>query len=200
MSYQHHNQALITSLSAVASALLLGVSSIGCEGYDGPHAGTDEAAEATDDVDVQIAELLAQHPAAERISHNEIAWNDGAVVLSLPEIEPVSELGQSEKALCIPGISGCQQGCPPGFYCFYQDKNFEGRMLKFSDCSPSGTTQFLHDYGFDRLTTSWVVNRNLSVVNVYDGNGGFLWSEANDSLSSHVGTAIDLADEFVCFS
>src|SRR5262249_3953086 len=110
----------------------------------------------------QIDQILRDYPGGEQISDNEIAWDEGSVVLALRTLHP---------QVCFPW-SGCVHGCPPGRYCFYEHWNFGGRRLQFSDCSRGGTTQFLSDYGFENRTSSWVVNRSLNFVNVNDFESG----------------------------
>lgn len=139
----------------------------------------------------QIDRVLRRHPGGVQISDHEVAWNDGSVVLAFPTVQ---------ESLCFPG-SGCVHGCPSGWYCFYQYRDFGGRRLQFRDCSRGGTTQFLTDYGFGNKTSSWVVNRSLNFVNVNDsGSGRNLWNEHSHSVSRYVGSANDnKADWFICY-
>jgi len=140
---------------------------------------------------MQIDQILRDYPGGERLSDNEVAWNEGSVVLVLPTLQAQT---------CYPW-SGCVHGCPPGWYCFYEHWEFGGRRLQFSDCSPGGTTQSLRDYGFENQTSSWVVNRSLNFVNVNDSEGGGnLWNADSHSVSTWVGPeANDRADWFICY-
>ena len=61
-------------------------------------------------------------------------------------------------------------------------------MLQFHDCSSSGYYNYLNQYGFANMTTSWVNTKALATVNAYD-TGGYLWTEPGQSMSSNVGAA-----------
>jgi hypothetical protein len=144
-----------------------------------------------DHTQAQIDRILRRHPGGVQMSDHEIAWDDGAVMLVLPT---------DQASFCFPG-SGCVHGCPSGWYCFYQYRDFGGRRLQFRDCSRGGTIQFLTDYGFGNRTSSWVVNRSLNFVNVNDSDSGRnLWNEHSHSVSRYVGSAADnKADWFICY-
>ena len=141
-----------------------------------------------------IAQVLRDHPGGVHINTDQIAWNDGTVVLTIPSEPP---------SLADNGIgpTGSVQGCPVGWYCFYQNINFNagaaGRRLQFSDCN---STQFLTDYGFGNQTSSWVVNKTVRNIVVFDALGTVqLWTEFGHSNSSWVGPAAnDRADWFNC--
>jgi hypothetical protein len=140
----------------------------------------------------EVAEVLKLHGGVQ-ISENQVAWDDGKVVLTIPD-EAHPENDREARA--------SWHGCPKGWYCFYQHQNWGGRKLQFSDCPSGGKSQWLTDYGFGNQTTSWVVNRNLNFVNVNDedNNGWNLWNEDGNSASSNVGAADnDQADWFICY-
>jgi Peptidase inhibitor family I36 len=75
-------------------------------------------------------------------------------------------------------------GCPSGWYCFYVDANFGGRVLQFSDCG----IHDLRDFGFNNGISSWV-NNTASSVDVFNARGALLWHEPPHSKSSFVGSA-----------
>ncbi|QKW36269.1 peptidase inhibitor family I36 protein [Actinomadura sp. NAK00032] len=80
--------------------------------------------------------------------------------------------------------------CPSGWYCFYQQKNWEDRRLQFQDC---GGTQSLEDYGFKNQATSWH-NNSTNKVTVYDRDTDpwtTLWGMTASSSSSFVGASAD---------
>jgi hypothetical protein len=86
-------------------------------------------------------------------------------------------------------------GCPSGFYCFYQDANFGGRRVQFQSCG----TQNLTDFGFNDEASSWVNNTNSSwdVFKDINRGGGRLWHSPPNSRSSFVGSAAnDQASSF----
>ncbi len=185
----------VPSFTFVALALMLG----GCVGAD---AESDPDPNGTP-VDVtpwkgatrpELAEVLSAHPAGVQINANQIAWDNGKVVLNIPdEAHPENQEAQARATV---------HGCPRGWFCFYQHENFGGRRLQFSDCSSGGVAQYLRNYGFENQTTSWVANKSLSDVNVNDSdtNGFNLWDEDGNSQSSNVGArANDQADWFICY-
>ncbi len=143
------------------------------------------AAAAPTGVQAEIDAVIAQH-GGKQISATEVSWNGGAVVLSV-----VMPHGVSAAAV---------EGCADGAYCFYQHQNFGGRKLTFRDCTVAGLRQNLYDYGFDNMTTSWVANKSLRLVDVFHGTNTRLWQERAHAKSSNVGTADnDKADWFRCY-
>ncbi|MET8383193.1 peptidase inhibitor family I36 protein [Streptosporangium canum] len=132
---------------------------------------------------------------------NEISWNNGQVkmVFSAGEATPPRSLDAAAAANW--------HGCPSGWYCFYENENFNersngttvGRRLQFSD---TDVWQYFINYGFQDKTTSWV-NRNYWTVTVQNSNpnGQYwdIWEEPAQSLSANVGSADnDKADRFYC--
>jgi peptidase inhibitor family I36 len=155
----------------------------------------DAQPQAASSVQSQIAQLLHAHPGGVQISPTQIAWHGGSVVLTL---------SAAGSRTVTPNTTW--HGCPSGWYCFYQNidfnQNTSGRMLQFQDCTPGGTIQYFSTYGFRNETSSWVVNRSLNFVNVNDTETGYnLWNEPGNSSSSWVGSANnDRADWFICYS
>jgi hypothetical protein len=82
-------------------------------------------------------------------------------------------------------------GCPAGWFCFYDDINWNqgtnGRRLQFQSCG----LQNLTDFGFNDDASSWVNNTGSSVDLFRDigGQGGLLWHEAPNSSAAFVGGA-----------
>lgn len=149
----------------------------------------------------EIVQVLNEHPDGVQISQDQIAWNNGKIILTVPS-EPQSSIQGANDLSPLASVDGC----PSGWYCFYQDINFNagtsGRRLQFQDCgtgASGGLLQKLSDYGFANQTSSWVVNRSLSVVDVFDSGGAPLWPEHGNSKSSYVGDGLnDMADAFIC--
>lgn len=141
----------------------------------------------------QIDAQLVLAPAGVLISQNEIAWNDGEVVMTFP-MEGMSGARTSFPAAPPAAV----KGCPSNRFCFYRHRNYKGRMLKFRDCK----RQSLADYGFGNETSSWVNNTSYRKVDVYDAGPSpdkRLWRETAHSKSSWVGSsANDKADYFKC--
>jgi len=161
-----------------------------------PSTSADAQPSAASSLQGKIAQELRAHPGGVQISPNQIAWLGGSVVLTLPA--PGARTAAASGV--VPNTT--LHGCPGGWYCFYQDINFGGRMLQFQDCTPGGTIQYFSTYGFRNETSSWVVNRSLNFVNVNDTETGYnLWNEPSNSSSSWVGSANnDRADWFICYS
>lgn len=165
---------------------------------DEPASGTRTVAgPAARDVQAEVDAIVARSPGARQISENEVTWNDGEVVLTIP-----SPSRPEVEAM------GSVHGCPSGYFCFYEHEKFGGRKLQFRDCSRGGVTQYLTTYGFENMTTSWVVNRSVNFINVNDWDpspgyptGRNLWNASSNSVSTNVGAANnDKADWFICYS
>lgn len=161
------------------------------------------ASEADLSLDAQIASLLLQHPDAVQVDERSIGWDDGKVVLVLPEdgvsitSAPASGAAANEESIS-PMVYAPVHGCPDGWYCVYEAANFGGRRLQFSDC----TRNDLGDYGFRDRTSSWVNNGSRTIQVMDDLNNAIdkvLWTMAPRSSSSYVGDgANDRADYFRC--
>ncbi|GIG69230.1 peptidase inhibitor family I36 protein [Phytomonospora endophytica] len=122
-------------------------------------------------VQAQIDALLAQHPDGKQINDNEIAWENGAVVLTIPAAGQPTAYGPGEKAVPM-GTPNCS------YYwtCLYEHANYDGRRLRFSSC---GYIQDLGGYGFNDQTTSWHNNQSGGArTRVYDWRGAWvqLWA------------------------
>jgi Peptidase inhibitor family I36 len=128
-----------------------------------------------DQIDAQL--LLA--PGGKQIGQNQIAWRDGAVIMTFSE-SPMTVLSPR---------------CPDGWTCFFEHRDWGGRMLQFRDC---GIWQFFSDYGFRNQTSSWH-NRLNQFVYVDDDDAGVrLWTEYPQARSSWVGSAAnDRADSLL---
>jgi hypothetical protein len=141
-------------------------------------------------VQAQAEQILHNHPGGVQISPTQIAWHNGTVILNLQTPAPGASPNTSF------------DGCPSGYYCFFEFKNFTGRMLQLSTCN--STAIYFSDYGFQNLTSSWVVFRNIYYLNVYEqlspSGWNFLWSEPAYAAQSDVGATWDnRADLVDCF-
>ena len=87
--------------------------------------------------------------------------------------------------------------CPYGYVCFYQNKDFGGRMVK---AQKTGTLLRLSTWHFADQTSSWVDNEAYKSCGVeVDGNNrqNILWFEGAYDTSAFVGKANnDKADAF----
>jgi len=141
-------------------------------------------------IQAQATQILRDHPGGVQISPTQIAWQGGAVILNL----------QLPSRSSTPNV--IFDGCPDGYYCFFSLKNFGGTMIQFSTCSSTST--YFSTYGFDKLASSWVVNRSLWDIDVYEVISptywNYLWGEPAYAAQSYVGTVADnRADMFECF-
>lgn len=143
--------------------------------------------------DAQIQELLEEFPEATQIDDHSIGWDDGKVVLELPE-DDAGEFSAEDHG----AQKTCPQNCPSGWYCVYQDRDWCSRRLKFSDCSRND----LVNYGFRDQTSSWVNNGPFRVQVKNDLTARpdpVLWTMSPHSSSRYVGNAKnDKADYFQC--
>lgn len=168
----------ITATLLLAGGVLLS-SSVGAESEFQDVSPVDEPmtpAELQEQIDIELQE----HPGAVQISANEISFEGGSVVLTIPQDPIVSVV------------------CPGGSYCFYQHSNFRGRMLRFGACRRYN----FGDYAFRDKTSSWW-NRTGLVIRVYDERTRLpdehLWTENPSSRSALVSAGKnDKADYSVC--
>lgn len=172
----------INALVLVLAMALLGLT------VGGPPAVAQPSAQPS--IQAQAAQILHDHPGGVQISPTQIAWHNGTVILNL----------QTPARGATPNTSF--DGCPSGYYCFFEFQNFTGRMLQLSTCD--STPIYFSDYGFQNLTSSWVVFRNIYYLNVYEqlspSGWNFLWSEPAYAAQSYVGTTADnRADLVECF-
>ncbi|WP_338692709.1 hypothetical protein V2W30_00705 [Streptomyces sp. Q6] len=126
------------------------------------------------DIDATLAETAS---GGEQISANEIAWNGGEVVVTLPLPGQVAAPTASEDALLLDGVSAAEvsevqaeaagwNGCPAGandnrWYCFYQFAGFEGRRVQWNHAHCSSGIK-MADYGFDNRTTG-IINTTKNI-------------------------------------
>ncbi len=79
-------------------------------------------------------------------------------------------------------FSPLAQACPRGWYCFYSQTSWDGRMLQFKDC---GGYQYFSHYGFVGKTRSWD-NETNHRIQVFNNAPRFLWEERRWSRSRAV--------------
>jgi hypothetical protein len=131
----------------------------------------------------EIAQLLREHPGGVQINEDQIAWNDGNVVLSIPSSPPPQSQDESSSVDADISINAASD-CPAGWFCLWQDINFTNRRLQFRDANCQNLTNF----GFNDLASSWF-NRNGGAYRVYRNIGcaGLLFTAPSGAQSSNVG-------------
>jgi hypothetical protein len=144
----------------------------------------------------EIQALLEEFPDATQIDDHSIGWNDGQVILALPGHDTEDRTAEDRGSDLSPAAT--VHGCPAGWYCVYQNINFGGRRLQFSDCARND----LSDFGFRDQTSAWV-NNGPHTVQVKDDltlwPDPVLWTMSPGASSSFVGNANnDKADYFQC--
>lgn len=206
-----HRTGLLPSRLASAALMLCALGFAACAAEVGEYGEFDEAGQAA--IEAEIQALLREYPDATRWDERSIAWDDGAVVLTLtvPRADRDSARDASDGPESVSSSSealSSAHGCPSGMYCVYEHSNWnEGRspnapparMLKFSDC----TRNDLATYGFRDQTSSWVNNGSRKIAVWNAGNccrsDAILWTMEPQSLSAWVGdSANDKADFFSC--
>ena len=183
------------SASMLFAFCVVGV--VGCVADTGP-----STPQLTGD-NAQIQELLDEFPEATQIDDHSISWDDGRVVLVLPEDDAGELSAEDQEPGPVVGLSPALSaapvhGCPSGWYCVYQHANWRGRRLQFSNCSRND----LRNYGFRNPTSSWVNNGPHRVQVKNDRPllpDQVLWTMPPHSSSAYVGNANnDKADYFQC--
>lgn len=171
-----------------------------------PDPGTygSEAMRLNPSLETKMQELLRQFPTSTQVDERSISWENGRVMMVLPDIDAAterletdSEPGPIEAHIQAP-LAATVHGCPSGKYCVYEDRSWGGRRLQFSDCSRND----LRDYGFRDKTSSWVNNgpRRVQVKNDRTAwPDEVLWTMSPNSTSRYVGDSNDnKADFFQC--
>ena len=134
----------------------------------------DERQDLQAEIDATIVET---NNGAVQISANEISWNGGEVVMTLPLPGEATAPAPTEAALALDGVSAAEMedvqaeaaswnGCPAGandnrWYCFYQLAGFEGRRVQWNHAHCASGINFA-DYGFNNRTTG-VINTTKNI-------------------------------------
>lgn len=84
------------------------------------------AAESRESMQERVDEVLREHTGGTQIAPNEIAWEDGAVVLTLAPTDGIAPLAVGS--------------CATGSYCAYSGSALSGSKLTFSTCGTYSTT------------------------------------------------------------
>ncbi|WP_177221538.1 peptidase inhibitor family I36 protein [Lentzea xinjiangensis] len=141
----------------------------------------------TPDVSVQaeITQVLERTAGGVQISPNQIAWQDGRVVLTIP-LAGEKPARAAEGSVAPLGTRNCTKY----WTCLYEHKDYEGRKLSFTECNE---IQDLSDYDFSDKTSSWHNNQSSGTkTRVYNWTGSWsgIWTTGGaESWSSYVGAA-----------
>jgi hypothetical protein len=137
----------------------------------------------------QIDETLASTRGGVQISANEISWNRGQPILTLPlpgqRIAPAASPAalrlESLDPTDVTPASTNWHGCPAGnddnrWYCFYQYSDFGGRRLQWN-WAKCATPTYFSTYGFANKASSWV---NTTPTKSYWGMDVTVWQSAGN--------------------
>ncbi|MBV1935005.1 peptidase inhibitor family I36 protein [Streptomyces sp. BV286] len=178
---------LAAGVALVASTLAIGAPTAGAEEVKPlpPVAASDSRAEIESltlndqqalqaEVDAKLAET---NNGGKQISANEISWNGGEVILTLPLPGEEKTPLPSEASLALNGVDAAEmdevtaaaadwEGCPAGandnrWYCFYQLPDFEGQRVQWNWAHCSTGINF-SDVGFNNKTTG-IVNTTKNI-------------------------------------
>lgn len=142
----------------------------------------------------EIAQVLSEHPGGVQINEDQIAWNDGTVVLTIPfsaQSQPQDATAVDNSGITVDAASDC----PAGWFCLWQDANFMNRRVQFQGTG----CQNLTDFGFNDLASSWF-NRNSGNYRVYlnIGCNPLLFTAQAGAQSSNVGSANNDKASSIC--
>ncbi|MEU6247984.1 peptidase inhibitor family I36 protein [Glycomyces sp. NPDC047010] len=136
-----------------------------------------------DSVQAKIDAVLANSTDGVQINENEIAWDGGTMVLTIPEEGEDTAIGPNE----IEYGNG-YRNCPRGWTCLYEDRNFEGVRVRFTECG------FIHQLSktepyFRDMASSYHDNQTggvqTTVYNWHDWTGWIpMWTSAPAPTSS----------------
>lgn len=140
-----------------------------------------------------VNEQLAQYPGGTQVSVNEVSYGGGAAIVSFPSATQSSiASGIGSAGLLAPNIHGCPAGDADNrWYCFYEHKDFGGRMVKWNMRHCGSDWIAFGNVGFNNQTSSWVNTGALS-ISVWDGKpsqSAGLWLERPHTEVSYVGDA-----------
>ena len=135
-------------------------------------------------------EQLAQYPGGTQVSVNEVSYGGGAAIVSFPSATQSSiASGIGSAGLLAPNIHGCPAGDADNrWYCFYEHKDFGGRMVKWNMRHCGSDWIAFGNVGFNNQTSSWVNTGALS-ISVWDGKpsqSAGLWLERPHTEVSYV--------------
>lgn len=154
----------VPALAAAFAAVLIALVTV----FDGQSASAYPAE--ADGVQAKIDAVLANSTDGVQINENEIAWDGGTMVLTIPEEGEDVALGPDE----IEYGNG-YRNCPRGWTCLYEDKDFKGVRVRFTECG------FIHQLSktepyFRDLASSYHDNQTGGVrTTVYDWNDWIGW-------------------------
>jgi hypothetical protein len=142
----------------------------------------------------EIAQVLSEHPGGVQINEDQIAWNDGQVVLTIPS----STQPQTQDATAVDSADitvDAASDCPAGWFCLWQDAGFMNRRVQFQGAG----CQNLTDFGFNDLASSWF-NRNAGTYRVYTNIkcNPLLFTAQAGAQSSFVGNANNDQASSIC--
>lgn len=139
--------------------------------------------------------FVRAHPEAVKTAENVVSWDDGRVDLVWPlgdgKIAPLTSSRDLESRDSTSGGGVTTQAtvnnCPDNYSCFYENRDFGGRRLQFTD---TNYCQDLRNYGFNDATSSWVNNRNANTFAFADaGCTNGMWLGEPYSKSAYVGAS-----------
>lgn len=140
-------------------------------GTDAPASESDRSAAKVDlssseraQLDRQVDAEMSKSPGATRVAVNQLAWDDGDVVLTLP-------LPGEKQARAVDEPIGTKDSpnCGYGSVCLYDDAFYGGRRLSFTACK----LQKLRNYNFTNRTESWHNNQTTGTISQI-----FYWSSS----------------------
>lgn len=157
-----------------------------------------EPAETYAEIQAQIDEQLAETSGGIQVDDRTVSYKDGDVLMVWPEpgtsaaAAPADDVSDAVDSVpTVDPLASNTRGCPRwgDWYCFYEYRNFGGRMLQFRDCKNAGLRQDFRDYAFNQSTSSWV-NTATRVINVFNYSS-LLWTEGKYTQAKYVGAAND---------
>ncbi|WUI01461.1 peptidase inhibitor family I36 protein [Spirillospora sp. NBC_00431] len=128
-----HRLAAILAATAAGFALLAGGGAAG--------------AAAPDPTQQKINQLLTESPGGVQTSKNTVAWENGAIVYTVAR----------------KGATIAAAACEAGRFCLYENNNFGGSVLSFSERICDNRIINLPSFNFNDKTSSWADNANVDV-------------------------------------
>lgn len=178
--------ALRAMCAAIAAFATVAVSVAGAQ----PASAEDSASDGS--VQAQINDILARTTGGTQINENQIAWDDGTVVVTVTAGDEAAGGSSSE------AVSAQAPDCDYQWTCLYEHVDFNNYKRGLTAAFYACDFFYLADYGLQDMASSWHNNQSGGAVStVYDWTGDgwvVLWRSPPGS-DAWVGSSVnDRAD------
>lgn len=122
----------------------------------------------THHLQLEVDQVLSEHPGGVQTGPGEITWNDGEVILNLQSGHDETELSHDISPFSTVG------SCASGYFCGFTSTGLAGSKISFSSCTASNSVSPLGS-----AVRSVANARNSGTVYAYNGSSAVLSVAAN---------------------